>query len=46
MDKIRRRRPELPDPRMQPTGRKGAELRPGGELLEPAMERKFVRVRA
>jgi hypothetical protein len=34
------------NPRMQPTGRKGAELRSGGALLERDKERRCVRARA
>jgi hypothetical protein len=36
----------LPNPRMQPTGRRGAELRVGGALLERSKERKLVRAPA
>jgi hypothetical protein len=32
----------LSNPRMQPTGRRGAGLRVGGVLLERAVERRFV----
>jgi hypothetical protein len=32
----------LPNQRMQPTGRIGAELRAGGKFLECAKERRFV----
>jgi len=35
-----------PNPRMQPTGRTGAELCAGGTLLERSKERRFVRARA
>ena len=38
--------PSLSNPRMQPTGRKGARLPTGSTLLERGKERRLVQARA